>query len=214
MGMFDEIRSEMPLPGGLFDSTEIFQTKDTPNQFLDMFKIDADGYLWVDNYDIVDDSVVSKWKRDNPDLPVPDTFGTLDYIVGAMSRVNHRTVRHMHTGVIQFYTYKDNKYVLYSAKFVDGKTNKINLIRLEDKNFSPTKIEKWPVDDVGEVCTKSFLAKVADLTAAGWYVTLYCNPDNQYTIEVTNAADEYYETELSACTSCDAALDSVIQQMQ
>lgn len=50
MGMFDEIRCQMPLPkegcAGL-----VFQTKDMPGQWLNQYEIRSDGSLWHEDYD-------------------------------------------------------------------------------------------------------------------------------------------------------------------
>lgn len=56
MGMFDYIICEYPLPDGLVFND--FQTKDL-GKYLIQYKIDKDGYLWVDDRKI-------KWK-DSPD---------------------------------------------------------------------------------------------------------------------------------------------------
>jgi hypothetical protein len=45
MGMFDYVKCHYPLPvKGAEDL--IYQTKDTPSQWLDMYEIRADGTLW------------------------------------------------------------------------------------------------------------------------------------------------------------------------
>ena len=54
MGMFDYIKCEYPLqslPQRLVDQWAgdiTFQTKDTPNQYMSLYKIDADGKLWYE----------------------------------------------------------------------------------------------------------------------------------------------------------------------
>lgn len=45
MSIYDEIKCDYELPFNLTGST--FQTKDTPSQCLDNYKIDKDGVLWV-----------------------------------------------------------------------------------------------------------------------------------------------------------------------
>ena len=47
MGMFDE----------LYYEGQKYQTKDTPRQLLDNYKIDELGQLWVEEYD-------SEWNKD------------------------------------------------------------------------------------------------------------------------------------------------------
>lgn len=49
MGMFDEVRCEYPLPDG-FDTQGVwFQTKDTPEQYLQRYVLCIDGALVVED---------------------------------------------------------------------------------------------------------------------------------------------------------------------
>lgn len=62
MGMFDDIKCKYPLPlNGANDL--VYQTKDTPAQFLDKYEIREDGTLWHENYDIEDQSEAAFWKE-------------------------------------------------------------------------------------------------------------------------------------------------------
>lgn len=45
MGMFDELRCEYPLPDG-WQPARLFQTKDTPDQWMATYVLRADGTLW------------------------------------------------------------------------------------------------------------------------------------------------------------------------
>ena len=92
MGMFDYLRCEYDLPvEGLGD--RMFQTKDTPAQWMDTYRIDANGQLWGQEYDIEDQSD-------------PNAEG-IDAIIGCMTRVNVReTECSDYTGEIVFYTHK------------------------------------------------------------------------------------------------------------
>jgi len=45
MGMFDELRCEYPLPDGFDPHGERFQTKDTPEQYLDLYVLTSEGTL-------------------------------------------------------------------------------------------------------------------------------------------------------------------------
>jgi len=91
MGMFDWIRCEYPLPDEPNGASLRFQTKDTPNQMLDEYRIDANGELWVKTYDIEDRSD-------------PNAEG-LQRLYGVMTRVNEREERVTDfTGTIEFYT--------------------------------------------------------------------------------------------------------------
>lgn len=85
MGMFDNLRSNIPLPGlGLSDRE--FQTKDTPDQFLSSYEIREDGTLWVEKYDL----------EKNPDYDGKSMFGMLRV-------VNKRYEPANFTGTIRFY---------------------------------------------------------------------------------------------------------------
>jgi secreted PhoX family phosphatase len=91
MGMFDWLCCEYPLPDEPNGASLHFQTKDTPNQMLDEYRIDATGDLWVQNYDIEDRSD-------------PKAEGVAR-IYGMMTRVNERWERLTDfTGTIEFYT--------------------------------------------------------------------------------------------------------------
>jgi hypothetical protein len=58
MGMFDYIRCEMPLPVTPEPPPDgEFQTKDTPAQYLDNYKITRDGRLLHEQYDM-------RWEED------------------------------------------------------------------------------------------------------------------------------------------------------
>ena len=72
--MFDNIKCELPLPGlpqGILDrwvvdgeeintSEVIFQTKDTPNQYMSLYKIDSEGQLY-------EEKVEGYWEEDAKD---------------------------------------------------------------------------------------------------------------------------------------------------
>jgi hypothetical protein len=111
MGMFDEIRCKAKLPregcGGL-----LFQTKDTPEQWLDMYEIREDGSLWHERYDIEDHSD-------------PDAEDPLSRLCGSMTRVGKEWERCEMTGEVRFYTHTDKadirgSWVEFSAYFVHG----------------------------------------------------------------------------------------------
>ncbi|MFQ5491888.1 MAG: hypothetical protein ACE5GE_14315 [Phycisphaerae bacterium] len=70
MGLFDDIRCKYPL-GHPEVQDELFQTKDTPAQWLDKYEIREDGTLWHETYDTrieeSDDSLLGvRVYRDNP----------------------------------------------------------------------------------------------------------------------------------------------------
>ncbi len=116
MGMFDHFRCEYPLPIAAAQNLE-FQTKDTPSQFLDLYKIDKDGMLWYQAYDIEDRSD-------------PSAKG-IERMFGALTRVNKRWVAEPYTGEIRFYTHLDEAYerwIEFSAYFTGGKIQVLNVI--------------------------------------------------------------------------------------
>ena len=75
MGMYDDIDCEYPLPLPQYQDNG-FQTKCTPHQLLDNYKISKDGVLLHESYDIEDQSG-------------PDAEG-IEALVGCMARVNKR----------------------------------------------------------------------------------------------------------------------------
>lgn len=114
MGMFDNLRCEYPLP--VDGANELlFQTKDTPVQFLDLYKIDVDGQLWHENYEVEDQSD-----------PNAEGFARL---AGCCTRVNQRWEKENFLGVITFYSMLDEEdessWVEFSAEFIDGKLRKM-----------------------------------------------------------------------------------------
>lgn len=65
MGMFDTLRCKYPLPvTGASDL--VYQTKDTPAQWLDYYEIREDGTLWHEAYDTEDQSPQGLWLKDHP----------------------------------------------------------------------------------------------------------------------------------------------------
>ena len=106
---------------GMFDNIEYrgrqYQTKDTPLQTLDNYKIAQDQdsghwYLWHEEYD-------SEWVEEE------DFF-----LGGTMHQSNHRWVCcHDFDGLIRFYYYQTQEdQEEYEALFMDGRMLKIKLI--------------------------------------------------------------------------------------
>lgn len=102
MGMYDEIHVEIELPGLGLDPDRTFQTKSLAC-FLDHFRIDPEGVLWHEDYDIEDRSR-------------PGSFA------GSMTRVNKRWVKENYTGEVRFYDWDEdmNTFLEYSAYFEHG----------------------------------------------------------------------------------------------
>ena len=109
MGMFDRI--EIDSAHGLPEADE-WQTKDTPSQRCDVYRIDAEGRLLYQDYDIED--------RSKPGC-----------IIGMCTRVNKRFVETDFRGGVVFYTEIDGIWHEYSALFDDGKLISIKQIEPE-----------------------------------------------------------------------------------
>ena len=108
MGMFDELICERDG----FDKTEVFQTKDTPTQQLDMYQIRGDGTLWFHDYDIENRSA-------------PNAEGVM-VLAGCMSHTNKRWRRvDGFTGEIYFYGDSGE----FSAYYINGELQ--SLVRVE-----------------------------------------------------------------------------------
>ena len=56
MGMFDEVICHYPLPWPEVQDS-IWQSKNTPSQYLDRYEIRSDGTLWLEAY-------TSRWEED------------------------------------------------------------------------------------------------------------------------------------------------------
>lgn len=120
MGMFDNLMCKYPLPTDIDLKNEMFQTKDTPAQFLDTYEIREDGTLWHENHDIEDHSD-------------PNAKGIIKFI-GNMTRVNYRwePVKNF-LGEIRFYTDYNKNWIEFSSYFVDGQLNQIHLVKEKEK---------------------------------------------------------------------------------
>ena len=102
MGMFDYIRCEFPFPG---DSRTVYQTKDTPSQFMDTYVIGTDGALRMEVCDFEDRSD-------------PEAEG-IAALFGVMTRVptgEWREVVDFHQDLV-FYN-RDRE---FKARFTDGR---------------------------------------------------------------------------------------------
>jgi hypothetical protein len=126
MGMYDELRCEYPLPVEGANQL-LFQTKDTPSQYLDLYVIKADGSLWHETYDTEDRSD-------------PNATG-LEAIFGCATRVNQRLCQVTDfTGEIQFYgTSVDGKWTPenwteFSAYFVGGSLKHLEVIKAPERH--------------------------------------------------------------------------------
>ena len=116
MGMFDYITCKYPLPLGA-NNFCVFQTKDTPAQFLDLYEIREDGTLWHEEYDVEDRSDPSK--------------EGLDGLVGCRTRINIRWEPCPVTGEIRFYDWRQGEtpdWIEFSSYFVNGTLKELHQI--------------------------------------------------------------------------------------
>lgn len=180
MSMFDNIKCELPLPSlpqGILDrwivdgeeinsSKVVFQTKDTPNQYMSLYKIDSEGQLYVEK-------VEGYWEEDDKDDTEEKSF------LHSLGRKYHETSREWvkvsFNGSINFYEsynhpdkpkYGDSleedadedwmRYVCgwveYQAQFINGKVQgdiiliKHDLpVRYTDEELAAKK-EKWSAE--------------------------------------------------------------------
>lgn len=92
MGLFDYVEVEMDLPGLPDSFTPEFQTKSFDPSYLDHYRIDEDGVLWHQSYDIED--------RSDPNAEGLRRF------MGMATRVNKRWHRvPTFTGEVNFYDF-------------------------------------------------------------------------------------------------------------
>ncbi len=109
MGMFDYIKCEYL---EFYKDIE-FQTKSTPMQFLDLYVISKDGYLYHEKYDIED-------KSD------PNAEGMRRFY-GRCTRTNKQLEKINYTGEIVFYD-ENNE---FSSYFINGELKHL-LERIKD----------------------------------------------------------------------------------
>ena len=114
MGMFDDLRCEYPLPDG-YEGT-VFQTKDTPTQFLEKYTIRKDGVLV---HHSVRYESVPRAERPYPDAPE----GSLESMIGSCRSVPVGDVILEFHGVLRFYDGTRE----YEALYDRGKLLKIEV---------------------------------------------------------------------------------------
>ena len=146
MGVFDYIRCELPLPKTPTPPPEsdggLFQSKDTPDQWMTIYTITADGRLSWRPYHTAE---VPKKER-----PYPDADGPLA-LVGFIRRVEREPEFVDFHGDIEFGTIstREGRYSGgtwdYRARFTDGRCEKIDLIDYSpEDDATPTHPEPRP----------------------------------------------------------------------
>lgn len=107
MGLFDYLHCEYPLPHG---GNEVeFQTKDTPSQYCDHYKIDVNGALLYEEHEVEDRGEKSA------------SSGSLERISGCMTKVNKRWEPCAFTGAVNFYgNAESGEWLEFVAFFENG----------------------------------------------------------------------------------------------
>jgi len=124
MGLFDYVKCEMPLPEMPLppypdENGDTFQTKDTPDQYMTLYTITADGRLMWRPYEMVS---VPKEER-----PHPNDDGLLG-LMGCMKRVEQEPEAVPFHGDIDFYHYASGGWWEYRARFTEGVCKAITLL--------------------------------------------------------------------------------------
>jgi hypothetical protein len=159
--MYDHIKVEYPLqslPQDLIDLWQgdiVFQTKDTPDQYMSLYKIDGDGRLWYEERE-------TEWVEPvDPDgESIMDSLGHMKTISTSWKGVNFHGTINFYEG----YNHKEYKFefnsgeskewqryemgwIEYQALFKDGQMISIDLVRddkpvkLTDEELEAKRIE-------------------------------------------------------------------------
>lgn len=112
MGLFDYISCKYKLPRDVPES-EQFQTKSFDSPYMENYEIREDGSLWREEYEI----------EDRGDKTAPK--GSINRIIGMMTRVNKRWVKSDFTGAVEFYTDISNDWIEFCAVFKNGQIQHI-----------------------------------------------------------------------------------------
>lgn len=123
MGMYDYVKCEFPLTRPEMQD-RLFQTKDTPNQFLDTYTITADGRLLGPKYDL-------EWQED-AEAPMG----------GYLKRENLQMHDADFSGRFVFYDFEtgshlDSDLIYFEAMFDRGKLLCIRELESDDEELLP-----------------------------------------------------------------------------
>lgn len=130
--MFDEVTCRFPLPAPGCEGL-VFQTKDTPSQFLERYEIREDGTLWRQAYDTVDRSD-------------PNAQGILR-LAGIMARTNERWEREYLSGSMYFYTSAGEEWFEFLALFMEGVLQEVRRVEEDEKrDFSRSGLHPIPLE--------------------------------------------------------------------
>lgn len=120
MGLFDTVIVEMPLPGGI--ERDDFQTKDFDFPSMERYRIDAEGRLFHEAYDIEDRSD-------------PTKTGFARY-AGSLTRVNQRWEPCDFIGALHLFDYdqtQDPKAIEFIALVDHGQVIKLERVPLDER---------------------------------------------------------------------------------
>lgn len=203
MGMFDYIKCEYPLhslPQRLVDQWEgdvTFQTKDTPDQYMSLYKIDADGKLWYEEretewVDAVDPESESFSDRIGHLKTISTSWKQIDFH-GAISfyeSYNHENYKsEYNAGDGKEWQRYESGWVEYKALFKDGQMIAIDLTKAEEPQELTdeelkAKREKW---DAQRAEMKAVFAKSRKE---------YPSPEQKLIDQIYNATTEAVKFEL------------------
>jgi hypothetical protein len=129
MGMYDTIKINkniLPLSdeekNKIPDNVE-WQTKSFDNELTEIYITD-DGKLKINRFEY---EVVPKEERPNPNAE-----GLLG-LAGSLRRINERIETLDYHGICEFYTYFEEQYYTFKAKFTDGKLQNIERVKDEQQ---------------------------------------------------------------------------------
>jgi hypothetical protein len=117
VSVWDDIRCEMPLPGGLLAADRVFMTRDTPVQFFENYTITADGRLIHHG---------RKWVPEE-ERPYRDHPSKLMRLCGALRPAPERDEEIAFNGDLTFADQSSASSPIYVACFVDGRCVRIFL---------------------------------------------------------------------------------------
>ena len=127
--MFDYVKCEYPLPIEGLENAE-FQTKDTPEQYLETYRITKAGRLLQP---IVRREVVPEDERPNCIGKPPEERTEVDKFIGAMRVIVEREEDMNYHGDLDFYGGRTNdEFYEFVARFTEGQLQWIKQINSDD----------------------------------------------------------------------------------
>lgn len=121
MGMYDEVICNYPLPGTVVGE---FQTKSFEN-FLEKYIITEEGRLIRETFNL---EKVPEEERPFYGKPEWET-SPISRMIGSFRRVDIKEEFYDYTGIVNIYTIKNNVWLEYKIKFVDGYVKTAELVK-------------------------------------------------------------------------------------